>query len=318
MQIDPTRIPSDGWTANGLPDFPCSPNPQLDDLVELGRNVAHIDEVIAFLEGGFCSTLFAFGQVLRERLPTIEARLAADNIATLHQGSTDAIVFNGDLTIDGDVLQPSLLLVTGNLTVNGALRDTGRIAVLGDLRCRHVGTDAWVIVGGDCIADGFVHGSYNHNMFEVLGQLRAGGTHRRSRVPCRRWHCRHPRSVHAKPKRLGPVPVRPVGCRPPRRAAGCGGHRGVRRGGPREVRRRELRADCLFRVHAQMSRRMGPELFIHANRIGTVSAAAVQSLARILTFEAGGKGSRDELPAPPTGTFASCFPPPVATRPPSA
>ncbi|MCW4455784.1 hypothetical protein OK348_13420 [Flavobacterium sp. MXW15] len=173
MQIDPTRIPSDGWTANGLPDFPCSPNPQLDDLVELGRNVAHIDEVIAFLEGGFCSTLFAFGQVLRERLPTIEARLAADNIATLHQGSTDAIVFNGDLTIDGDVLQPSLLLVTGNLTVNGALRDTGRIAVLGDLRCRHVGTDAWVIVGGDCIADGFVHGSYNHNMFEVLGQLRA-------------------------------------------------------------------------------------------------------------------------------------------------
>lgn len=173
MQIDPRLIPATGWKPTGLPEFPCCPDPQLDDLAEVGREAADIDTLAEFLQGSFASTLFAFGQVLRTHLPAQDLRLDAADIGTLHQGGTTAILHHGNLIVDGDLQPPSILLVTGNLTVNGVLRDTGKVAVLGDLYCTHVGSEAWFIVGGDCVAEGFVYGSYNDNMFEVLGKIRA-------------------------------------------------------------------------------------------------------------------------------------------------
>ncbi|HBS63357.1 MAG TPA: hypothetical protein DEB32_11695 [Stenotrophomonas sp.] len=173
MQIDLRAIPTAGWDATGVPEFPCCPDPQLGSLAKAGRDAADIDALIAFLQDSFTSTLYAFGHILRAHLPPRDLRLQAAAIGTLHQGGTDAIVHHGNLIVDGDLQPPSLLLVTGNLTVNGVLRDTGNVAVLGDLHCRHVGSEAWFIVGGDCVAEGFVYGSCNDTVFEVLGTLRA-------------------------------------------------------------------------------------------------------------------------------------------------
>jgi hypothetical protein len=173
MQIDPRLIPANGWNPTGLPEFPCCPDPQLDELAAVGRSAANIDTLVEFLQVRFASTLYAFGQVLRTHLPAQDLRLDAANIGNLHQGGSNAIFHHGNLTVDGDLQPPSILLVTGNLTVNGVLRDTGNVAVLGDLRCTHVGSEAWFIVGGNCVADGFVYGSCNDNMFEVLGKLHA-------------------------------------------------------------------------------------------------------------------------------------------------
>lgn len=173
MQIDIRQIPANGWKPQTLPEFPCCPDPQLDDLEEIGRGAAHVDDLMEFLQGGFASNLYAFGQVLREQLPATDLRLAASEIGQLHQGSTRAIVHHGNLVIDGDLQPPSVLLVTGDLTVNGILRDTGNVAVLGNLHCHSVASEAWFIVGGDCHARDFVYGSYNDNMFEVLGKLHA-------------------------------------------------------------------------------------------------------------------------------------------------
>jgi hypothetical protein len=173
MQIDPSLIPANGWIPAGLPEFPCCPCPQLDGLAEVGSDAADIDTLVEFLQGSFASTLYAFGQVLRTHLPAQDLRVDAADIGTLYQGATNAILHHGNLVVDGDLQPPSILLVTGNLTVNGVLRDTGQVAVMGDLRCTHVGSEAWFIVGGDCVAEGFVYGSYNDNMFEVLGKLHA-------------------------------------------------------------------------------------------------------------------------------------------------
>jgi hypothetical protein len=173
MQIDPRLIPATGWIPAGVPEFPCCPDPQLEGLAKVGRKAADIDTLVEYLQTSFASTLYAFGQVLRAHLAAQDLRLDAADIGTLHQGNTNAILHHGNLTVDGDFQPPSILLVTGNLTVNGVLSDTGNVAVLGDLRCTHVGSEAWFIVGGDCVADGFVYGSYNDNMFEVLGKLHA-------------------------------------------------------------------------------------------------------------------------------------------------
>lgn len=173
MQIDIHQIPATGWTPQILPEFPCCPNPQLEDLAEVGREATGIDDLMEFLQGSFSSTLFAFGQVLREQLPASNRHLAAADIGQLFQGSTRAIVHHGNLVVDGDLQPGSILLVTGDLTVNGILRDTGNVAVLGNLKCHSVGSDAWFIVGGNCIARDYVYGDYNDNMFEVLGKIQA-------------------------------------------------------------------------------------------------------------------------------------------------
>lgn len=172
MQIDIRQIPASGWTPQNVPEFPCCPNPQLDDLAELGQ-AGDADELIDFLQGSFASTLFAFGQVLREQLPATDLRVAAADLAQLHQGNSELAVHHGNLVIDGDVQPAAALLVTGDLTVNGILRDTGKVAVLGNLHCHSVGSDAWFIVGGDCVARDFVYGDYNDNTFEVLGKIQA-------------------------------------------------------------------------------------------------------------------------------------------------
>lgn len=173
MQIDPRSIPATGWTPTVVPEFPCCPPPELEELAEAGRTAGTIDELVAYLKGSFASTLFAFGQVLRDHLPPTDLTLDAADIGTLFQGSTEAAIHHGNLTINGDVQPPSLLLVTGNLTVNGRLDDTDSIAILGNLHVQHVASEAWFIVGGNCVASGFVFGVYNDCTFEVLGKLHA-------------------------------------------------------------------------------------------------------------------------------------------------
>ncbi len=173
MQIDIRQIPATGWTPQALPEFPCCPDPQLEDLAQIGREAGSIDELMEFLQGSFASTLFAFGQVLREQLPATDLQLEAVAFSQLFQGNSEVAVHHGNLVVDGDLQPPSALLVTGDLTVNGILRDTGNVAVLGNLHCHSVASEAWFIVGGDCVARDFVYGDYNDNMLEVLGRIQA-------------------------------------------------------------------------------------------------------------------------------------------------
>lgn len=173
MQLDLRSIPADGWTPRSLPEFPCCPNPQLEDLAEVGRDASSIDELLEFLQDSFASTLFAFGQILRDHLPSSDLHLPAGDVGQLRQGNSAMIVHHGNLVIDGDLQPPSALLVTGDITVNGVLRDTGKIVVLGNLHCHSFGSEAWVIIGGDCVARDFVYGSYNDDMLEVLGKISA-------------------------------------------------------------------------------------------------------------------------------------------------
>lgn len=173
MTIDLTQIPAGGWAPTALPEFPCCPDPQLDALAKAGRKATAVAGLVPFLEGAYASTLYAFGQVLRDHLPAHDLQIAAADVADLYQGDAQAIVHHGNLTVDGDLAPPSVLVVTGNLQVNGILHDSANIAVLGDVHAQHLYTQGWFIVGGDCVVDGFVHGEYNDNMFEGLGMLKA-------------------------------------------------------------------------------------------------------------------------------------------------
>ena len=70
---------------------------------------------------------------------------------------------HGDLVVRGNLAVESRFLVTGALTVQGCLMDTGpdsRIAVGADLRALGVHTDGELYVGGDVEAD-IVYGHYN-------------------------------------------------------------------------------------------------------------------------------------------------------------
>ena len=173
MTIDLTRIPAAGWTSTALPEFPCCPDPQLDALAKAGAKAATVAGLDPFLQDAYASTLYAFGQVLRDHLPAQDLQIAAADMADLYHGDAQAIVHHGNLTVDGDFAPPSVLVVTGNLQVNGIMHDSANMAVLGDVHAQHLYTQGWFIVGGDCVVEGFVHGEYNDNMFEGLGRLKA-------------------------------------------------------------------------------------------------------------------------------------------------
>lgn len=82
----------------------------------------------------------------------------------------------GNLTIHGDFVVESPLLVTGNLTVNGVYEDIGSespVAILGNLRAQHMRTTGWVIVGGDTVAENYFYGHYNDDAYECFGTLSA-------------------------------------------------------------------------------------------------------------------------------------------------
>ncbi|MFY2560954.1 ankyrin repeat domain-containing protein [Corallococcus terminator] len=81
----------------------------------------------------------------------------------------------GDLVLQGSAHLDGPLLVTGNLTVKGVLRNAGPEGLLvvgGSLRATGVDSDGEVVVGGDLEAQ-VVWGHHNDNSLHVGGKLKA-------------------------------------------------------------------------------------------------------------------------------------------------
>ncbi|MDC0711685.1 ankyrin repeat domain-containing protein [Stigmatella sp. ncwal1] len=81
----------------------------------------------------------------------------------------------GDLALQGSVHLDGPLLVTGDLTVRGVLRNAGPEGLLvvgGSLRATGVDSDGEVVVGGDLEAQ-VVWGHHNDNSLRVGGKLKA-------------------------------------------------------------------------------------------------------------------------------------------------
>lgn len=82
----------------------------------------------------------------------------------------------GDLTLPGGFDFSWPLFVTGDLTVQGVLEDTGPdscLVVGGTVRCTACYTSGTMTIGGDLDAGALVYGSYNDDVLFVHGTIRA-------------------------------------------------------------------------------------------------------------------------------------------------
>ncbi|GEN05865.1 Ankyrin repeat-containing protein [Myxococcus fulvus] len=124
------------------------------------------DELAAALQGEFPWTVMAIVELVRDVLPA-EAQTP---------GFKKAPRFvRGNLVVKGDVHLDAPLLVTGDLTVSGVLRNAGLeglLAVGGTLRVSGLDTDGEVIVGEDVEAQ-VVWGHGNDASLRVGGVLKA-------------------------------------------------------------------------------------------------------------------------------------------------
>lgn len=89
-------------------------------------------------------------------------------------------VHDGDLHVPGHFVASDWLLVRGDLRVDGVYDDrrgrrSGLVAVLGDMRVRHIYSEASLYVEGNLHADGVIVTSDNDFTFEVGGLLHASG-----------------------------------------------------------------------------------------------------------------------------------------------
>lgn len=85
------------------------------------------------------------------------------------------VIHIGDLTIDRDADVPSVLVVTGNLNVNGKLsnHEGTVVAVGGDLTARAIWSEGPFVVGGDVRVEQAVWCAYNDYGMRIRGGLRA-------------------------------------------------------------------------------------------------------------------------------------------------
>ncbi|MCY1001053.1 ankyrin repeat domain-containing protein [Myxococcus sp. MISCRS1] len=124
------------------------------------------DELAAALRGEFPWTVMALVELARDVLPAEEKTPVF----------TQAPRFvRGNLVVKGDVHLDAPLLVTGDLTVNGVLRNAGLeglLAVGGTLRVSGLDTDGEVIVGKDVEAQ-VVWGHGNDASLRVGGVVKA-------------------------------------------------------------------------------------------------------------------------------------------------
>lgn len=89
------------------------------------------------------------------------------------------LIHQGDLTIDGDFTNNDLLIVNGNLTINGSYDDSnrglGHLIVLGDTQVVNFLSHGFFHAKGQFIASGLIYNYYNDYSFEVRQTVTAQG-----------------------------------------------------------------------------------------------------------------------------------------------
>jgi len=158
-----------------LPSFEC-PNPdktafedKFDGSIELGM-------ALNFAQSQLCSGLYLAGLILSQSNTTDNYTCEGSDLSAFEVEGSEVKLVIGNLTVTGDLLVKTPLIVTGNLIVDGLYSDVGSespAAILGNLVCHNVRTTSWVIVGGQTRAEHFFYGHYNDDAFESIGSLTA-------------------------------------------------------------------------------------------------------------------------------------------------
>lgn len=86
---------------------------------------------------------------------------------------------NGDLSIKGNLDNKNMLVVNGNLTIEGSYDDyhsgSGHLIVLGNVTSDHFMNQGFAWVGGQLTTKGLVYSYYNDHNFEVMNGVQAKG-----------------------------------------------------------------------------------------------------------------------------------------------
>jgi|GEM_PF-984695 len=157
-------------TANAL-DFPCGPPASTNQVQKaLEKKPQAFDALIKTLASCSAST-FALAASLYKDAPrsssTVEGTLAPEE-------PTGVL---GDLHVQGDLEVGAPLVVVGNLTVDGRIRDQGpesKLVVVGEVRCRSLYTTGWITILGGLSVEHAVFAEYNDDSLEVIGPMTAG------------------------------------------------------------------------------------------------------------------------------------------------
>jgi len=118
--------------------------------------------------------LAAIGALVRRHVPPQD--VVVDGSAKLPAHSQAQRCVSGSLHVKGDMSLVALLVVCGDLRVDGLLRDCGpdsTLVVLGDLHVGALQTTGEIWVLGSLTAQRYVWGHYNDNTLEVTGVIRA-------------------------------------------------------------------------------------------------------------------------------------------------
>ncbi|WP_064747036.1 polymer-forming cytoskeletal protein [Lysobacter antibioticus] len=155
----------------GAPPLPVSPAPDFVAIEAAAVECGSFAALVRRLSPCHCGTLFGAAHLARRLAPARTVRSAG---ARLDDGAPRALV--GDLEVEGDLSVRAALVVAGNLSVHGVLRDAGpasRIVVTGHVRAGHIDSSGRILAGGDVAARGLIHGERHDDALEALGTIRA-------------------------------------------------------------------------------------------------------------------------------------------------
>jgi hypothetical protein len=124
------------------------------------------------------STLSGTHRASAEELQTLRAQFARKDVAyNFDDAAAEVRIHSGDLVVSGHLENDSLLIVQGDLTIEGNYRDSmsrfGVLVVLGEMRVENLYSWGAIYVRNDLNASGLVLTVYNDFTFEVDGKVNA-------------------------------------------------------------------------------------------------------------------------------------------------
>lgn len=158
-----------------LPSFEC-PTPNKVAFADKFDGSCSLASALNFAVDQRCSGLYLAGQILSQSNTPANYTCEGSDLSAFEIAGSEVRLVVGNLSVTGDLLLKSPLIVTGNLIVDGLYSDIGSespAAILGNLVCRNIHTTSWVIVGGETFVEHFFYGHYNHDAFESIGALTA-------------------------------------------------------------------------------------------------------------------------------------------------
>lgn len=180
-RLPPITLPADA--ANQLDTaLAACPKPKCTELPDVNELRAALEtnghEVLRTLYPTSPGTLALLATLVKRTVAPVsieregDATLSLDLTVSPRRGHA---LVSGDVTIRGDLDLSAALVIAGDLNVTGTITDCGpesRIVVLGTIRCGNLVTSSEVFAGA-LEATGLVYGSYNDNVLELVGSLRA-------------------------------------------------------------------------------------------------------------------------------------------------